>query len=149
MKLSVIALVVAVSATAAVAQSPRKSSTRIVVEDGEEMTVTGCVSRTLEGGYSLTSAAGKKGSVGTYLLAATADEDDLDDLDKHVGHRVEITGKAADKGKGRIKVHTRSETNKPEGGKARSETTSEVKGDLEGLPFLGVKSFRMMASVCP
>jgi hypothetical protein len=150
MKLSAIALAVALSAAAAAAQDgDKKSSTRIVVEDGEEMTVTGCVQRTPEGGYSLTNAAGKKGAVGSYMLATTDDEKDLDDLDKHLGHRVEIVGKAADKGKGRIKVLTKSESAKPEGGKAKTESRSEVKGDLAGLPFLGIKSFRMMASVCP
>jgi hypothetical protein len=150
MKLSAILLAAALSGIAIAAQDlDKKSSTRIVVEDGDDMTVTGCVQRTPEGSYSLTNAAGRKGSVGTYMLAATDDEDDLDDLDKHLGHRVEIVGKAADKGKGRIKVLTRSESNKPEGGKAKTETRSEVKGDLAGLPFLGIKSFRMLASVCP
>jgi hypothetical protein len=148
MKLSAIALAVALSAAAAAAQDD-KSSSRIVVEDGEEMTVTGCVQRSPEGSYSLTNAAGKKGSVGTYMLAVTDDEEDLDDLGKHLGHRVEIVGKAADKGKGRIKVLTKSESKKPEGGRAKSETKSEVKGDLAGLPFLGIKSFRMLASICP
>jgi hypothetical protein len=154
MKLSSIALAVVLAGTAAAAaaqhQHPHgKSSTLIVVEDGNEMTLTGCVRRTPEGNYSLTNAAGSKGAVGTYLLAVTDDEEDLDELEEHLGHRVEVKGKAADKGKGRIKVHTKSESKKPEGGKARTETTSEVKGDLEGLPFLGIKSFRMLASVCP
>ena len=149
MKLSTIGIALLLAGTVAAAQPDKKSSTRIVVEDGEEMTVTGCVQRTPEGSYSLTNAAGKKGSVGTYMLATTDDEDDLDDLDKHLGHRVEIVGKAADKGKGRIKVLTKSESDKPQGGKAKSESKSEVKGDLAGLPFLGIKSFRMMASVCP
>jgi hypothetical protein len=150
MKLSSIAIGLLLAGSVVAAQSAdKKSSTYIVVEDGEEMTLTGCVQRTAEGGFSLTNAAGKKGSVGTYMLAATDDEDDLDDLDKHLGHRVEVVGKAADKGKGRIKVHTKSEMKKAEGGNAKSETKSEVKGDLAGLPFLGIKSFRMVASVCP
>jgi hypothetical protein len=77
------------------------------------------------------------------VLAAT-DDDSLDDIDKHVGHRVEITGKAADQGKGKIKVET-----KTEGTTGKTESKSEVKGDLKGLPFLGVKSLKMIATVCP
>ena len=57
-----------------------------------------------------------------------------------MGQRVEIKGKAADKGNGRINVETDN---------GKTETKSEMKGDLSGLPFLGVKSVRMLASVCP
>jgi hypothetical protein len=116
--------------------------TKVVVEDGKEMTVTGCVSRGADGGYTLTHAAGKDGVVGSYILARldTDEDDQLDKLKDHVGHRVEVKGKAADKGNGRLRIQTESK---------RTETRSEVKGDLDGLPFLGVKSSRMIASVCP
>ena len=150
MKLSVIAMTCVLAGTFASAQDhDKKSATRIVVEDGDEVTLTGCVARTPEGSYSLTNAAGKKGSVGTYMLAATDDDDHLDDLEKHLGHRVEIEGKAADKGKGKIQVFTRSEAPKGDGSKAKTQTRAEMKGDLAGLPFLGIKSLRMLASVCP
>ena len=126
---------------AAVAQDNDKQKSRILVEDGKEMTITGCVARNADGGLILTNAAGKDGSTGSYILARSKDDDDaLDDLKDHVGHRVEIKGKAADKGDGRIKVETDS---------GKTETKSEMKGDLSGLPFLGVKSSRMIASVCP
>jgi hypothetical protein len=127
----------------------RKSTTRIIVEDGETLTVTGCLHRSPEGSLTLTHAAGKDGAVGSYLLAVTNDEDDLDDLEEHVGHRLEISGKAADRGAGRIKVRTRSEVKGADGRNAKTESKSEVKGDLAGLPYLGMKSFRMLATVCP
>ena len=73
-----------------------------------------------------------------------SDDNDLDDIHKHVGERVEITGKAADEGKGKLKVET-----KAEGTSGKTESKSEVSGDLKGLPYLGVKSFRVLASVCP
>ncbi len=134
-------------AGSAVAQDTR---TRITVEDGREITVTGCLQRSNEGrSYTLTNAAGKDGAVRAYLLAPANDEDDLDDLEQHLGHRVEIKGKAADRGDGRITVKTRNETPKADGGTAKTESKSEIKGDLAGLPYLGVKSFRMIASVCP
>jgi hypothetical protein len=145
MKLGIFAAVAistALVATSGItAQSNDKPKTRLVVEDGKELTVTGCVGRNPDGGYTLTNAAGKDGATGSYILARLKDdEDELEDLKNHVGHRVEITGKAADKGDGRIKVETDS---------GKTETKSEMKGDLSGLPFLGVKSLRMLASVCP
>ena len=115
--------------------------TKVIVEDGKEMTVTGCVGRGADGGYTLTHAAGKDGVVGSYILARLGGEDnELDKLKDHVGHRMEVKGKAADKGDGRLRIETENK---------RTESKSEVKGDLEGLPFLGVKSARMLESVCP
>ena len=150
MKLGVFALMTVLIGVSASAQdSDRKSKSRVIVEDGKAMTVTGCLQRSHEGSYTLTSAAGKDGAVGTYLLATSNDEDDLDDLEKHVGHRLEVSGKAADQGNGRIKVESRNEMRKADGGKAKTESTAEVKGDLKGLPYLGIKSFRMIATVCP
>jgi hypothetical protein len=121
-----------------------KSQTKISVEDGKNVTVTGCVTRGADGGFALTNVAGKEGPLGSYLLAA-----DGEDLDKHLGHRVEISGKAVDKGKGRIKIETKNETRHGDGEKTTTESKGEVKGDLKGLPYLGIKSMRMIASVCP
>jgi hypothetical protein len=122
----------------------KKTQTKVSVEDGKTITVTGCVQRGNDGELMLTNVANKDGALGSYLLAA-----DDDDLDKHVGHRVEVTGKAADQGKGKIKVETKNESKVGDGDKAKTESKAEVKGDLKGLPYLGVKSVRMLASVCP
>ena len=148
MKLGFFALAALTLASAGAAQDTSRQ-TRVVVEDGKTMTVTGCVQRSHEGNFTLTNAAGKEGSVGSYVLVRAEGEDDLDDLGKHVGHRVEVTGKAADRGDGKITVETKNEVKRADGGKAKTESKSEVKGDLAGLPYLGVKSFRMIAAVCP
>jgi hypothetical protein len=136
-----IALAAALVASSVVAAQD-KPKTRVIVEDGKEMTLTGCVQRNPDGNLTLTNAAGKDGDASSYILTALNSDDDerLDDLKDHVGHRVEIKGRAADRGDGKIRVKTDS---------GKTETKSEVKGDLSGLPFLGVKSFRMIASVCP
>lgn len=127
----------------------RKSRTKVTVEDGKDVTVTGCVQRAAEGGFVLTHAAGKEGVLGTYILAALDDdEDELEDLDEHIGHRVEVKGKAADQGDGKIKVETKREVDTPDGERVR-RSRSEVEGDLKGLPYLGVDSVRMLATVCP
>ena len=135
---------VSASAVASAQDVERKNKTKITVEDGKDVTVTGCVTRSADGNFHLTNAAGKDGAVGTYILAA----DDADDLEDKVGHRVEIKGKAADKGSGKVKIKTESEVEV--GGDTRKrESKTEVQGDLQGLPFLGVKSIRRIASVCP
>jgi hypothetical protein len=142
MKLGIFA-VAAISATlvsASAAQGTDKPKSRVIVEDGKDLTVTGCVGRNPDGGYTLTNAAGKDGAMNSYILARLKDDDSVEDLKDHVGHRVEIEGKAADKGDGRIRVETDS---------GKTESKSEMKGDLSGLPFLGVKSSRMIATVCP
>jgi hypothetical protein len=151
MKLGFLVIVAALTTSVSTAAQDRetKSRTRIVVEDGKEMTVTGCLRQSADGSFTLTDTAGRDGAMGSYLLAVSDDEDDLDDLRDHLGHRLEISGKAADRGDGRIRVETRNETRKADGGKAKTESTSEVKGDLTGLPYLGMKSFRMIATVCP
>ena len=143
MKLCYTAFAILLASGLVAAQSAdQKSTTKVMVEDGKSITVTGCVERGTEG-YTLTNVANKDGARSSYLLAATSDND-LDNLDKHVGHRVEIEGKAVDQGKGKIKVES-----KAEGTSGKTESKSEVQGDLRVLPYLGVKSLRMIASVCP
>jgi hypothetical protein len=46
-------------------------------------------------------------------------------------------------------MKTESEVRTSDGDKKKRESTTKVKGDLDGLPFLGVKSVRMLATVCP
>jgi hypothetical protein len=144
MKLCYTALAIVLASGIAIAQdADQKSKTKVKVDEGKSTTVTGCIERNADGGFMLTNVAGKDGARGSYLLAAT-DDNDLDDVHKHVGERVEITGKAADQGKGKLKVET-----KAEGTSGKTESKSEVAGDLKGLPYLGVKSVRVLASVCP
>lgn len=123
----------------------KKSKTKITVEDGKDVTVTGCVSRSAEGGFTLTHVASEDGALGTYTLVG----EDADDLEELVGHRVEVKGKAADRGSGKVKIETKSEVNAGAGDSRKRESKTEVEGDLHGLPFLGVKSVRSLASVCP
>ena len=122
----------------------RKSETKVSVEDGRSIKATGCVERNADGGYTLTNVANKDGAMGSYILAA-----DNDDLKDHVGHRVEISGTAADKGKGKVTVETKTESRDTDGDKSKTTSKAEVKGDLKGLPYLGVKDVRKLASVCP
>lgn len=144
-----VAVALALTVGAAAQEVKKESKTKITVEDGREITVTGCVARSGEDRYVLTHAANKDGELGSYTLVADDDdEDEYEELDDHVGHRVEIKGRAADKGSGRVKIESKSEVEV--GGDTRKrESKTEVEGDLQGYPFLGVQEIRMLASVCP
>jgi hypothetical protein len=131
----------------AVTDTKTKGKTTISVEDGKDLTLTGCVARSESGDFMLKRAAGKDGALGEYMLVAAGDE--WNDLGKHVGHRVEIKGTAADRGDGKMTIKTESETRTNNGDTRKRESTTKVEGDLNGLPFLGVKSVRMLATICP
>jgi hypothetical protein len=118
--------------------SETKSKTKVEVKDGKEMTVIGCVERTPGGGYMLTDAAG-----GT-RYALVGDQD----FAKHLGHRVEVSGRVADRSKGRVKVKTKVKTEVEHGKDRETEATTEAKGDLGGLSYVGVKSLKMISSSC-
>ncbi len=134
-------------ATAGAAQTTHsKSETRVKVKDGKTMRVTGCIERSSAGWFLLTHVASRDGALGNYMLTDAS----ASDLEKHVGHRVEIQGKAADKDDdARIETRTKTEVKGTSGGKSTTEMKTEVKGDLKGLPFLGVKSVKMIAASCP
>lgn len=147
MKKLIYAVLLASAASGAVASAQdveKKSKTKITVEDGKDVTLTGCVARGADGNFVLSNAAGKDGVAGNYILAGKDD----DDLEDRVGHRVEIKGKAADKGSGKVKIESKSEV-EASGDTRKRESTTEVEGDLHGLPFLGIKSIRTLATVCP
>ena len=115
------------------------------MKDGQEVTVTGCVEPTASGtGYMLTHAADKQGAMHNYMLVS-----DDNDLAKHVGHRMQIDGKVTDKGDGKVKVETTTKTKVEHGDDKETHSKSEMKGDMAGMRFLGVKSMKMIAAACP
>jgi len=110
------------------------TKTKIDVKDGKEITIGGCLERNPGGGYMLTTTEGAM----KYALVTD------DDLSKHVGHRVEVKGKAADRGDGKVKVESKVGTS--------GETTkakTEIKGeDMAGMKYLGMKSLKMISASC-
>lgn len=71
-----------------------------------------------------------------------------DDLRKYVGQQVEIAGRAADRDRGRIETRTTTKVDNEGGRDKKTESKTEIKGDLANLPFLGVKSVKSLASSC-
>jgi hypothetical protein len=110
--------------------------TKIEVKDGKDVTVTGCLERGANGTYMLTDLAGDRAP--RYVLVT--DKDFSNDL----GRRVEVKGTASDLGDGKVKVETKVKTS---GGK-ETEATTESKGTVGGVPYLGVKSMKSFAEVC-
>jgi len=144
MKLIGIASALALAGSVALgAQSESKS--KVTVKDGQDVTVTGCIARSASGtGYMLTNVADKKGMMHDYMLAESEE-----DFSKHIGHRVTIEGKVADKGDGKVKVETKTKTKVEDGDDKETKTKSEMRGDMDGVRFLGAKSMKMIAATCP
>jgi hypothetical protein len=121
--------------TTLAAQSNTTRTTRKVeVIDGKNITVTGCLAVNPGGGFKLTETNGEM----KYALVTD------DDLSKRVGDRVEIKGRAADQGDGKVKIESKTVGTSGE----LSKSTTEAKGDLGGMPFLGVTSIKKIANGC-
>ena len=116
-----------------------KSQTKIEVKDGRDITTTGCVEHAARDRYVLTSV---KGGDLQYVLVGK------DDIDKHVGERVEVSGKATDLGDSKVKIESKSKTEVSGGPDRKERRTTVESGDLAGLPLLGVKSIKKLASTC-
>ena len=146
MKLIGLAAGLALACSVAVgAASQTESKSKVTVKDGQDVTVTGCIARNASGtGYMLTNVADKKGMMNDYMLAESEE-----DFSKHVGHRVTIEGKVADKGDGKVKVETKTKTKVENGDDKETKTKSEMRGDMDGVRFLGAKSMKMIAAACP
>jgi hypothetical protein len=143
-----IALAAFVGATTS-AQVETKTSTKVKVKDGKEVAMTGCVEvASGPAAYMLTNAmmdAKKGGAVHNYYLVG-----DTDSLKNHVGHMVEIKGKAADRGDGKLLVETKTKVERENAEDSKSKGKTEVKGDLNGaaLPFVEVDSVKMLRASC-
>ena len=142
--MTIFAAALAVASLAAAGQTSTKS--KVTVKDGKDVDVTGCVASATSGGgnkYMLTNVADKNGAMHSYLLVND------DDLAKHVGHRVQISGTAADRGDGKVEIETKTKTKVEHGDDKETKSKSTVEGDLAGMAYLKVKSLKMVAAVCP
>ena len=121
------------------------TKTKITIKDGKDVKATGCVTRAETGALMLTGVADKKGPLPDYLLVL--DDDKERDIEQHVGHEVQVEGKAANQGDGKVKFEVEEKTKGTSGDEHQTNRSSEMSGDLK-LPLLGVKSFKMLAAAC-
>ncbi len=130
---------------AAAQQTETKITTKTTVEvkEGRNVIVVGCLQVTPGGGgYVVTNVVVPGSGTRSYVLITD------DDLSKSVGHHVEITGKAADRDKGKIETRTKTTVDNQGAPDRKTESKTEIKGDLANLPFLGVKSVKSLRSSC-
>jgi len=138
------ALVLATSAGLAAQQSTTKTQTKVDVKDGKNVTVTGCVDRAASGqGFVLTRV--ESGGTPSPFYALVGEESALSN---HVGHLVEIRGKATDVGDdGKVDVTTKTKVEREHGDDTRTKAKTRIEGATD-VPFLGVKSVKMLRDTC-
>jgi hypothetical protein len=134
---------VGLGAQATAQTSETETKSKIAVKGGKEVTVTGCIEPSASEGFMLTHVADKSGALHSYMLVS-----EENDLSKHVGHRVQISGRAADQGDATIKTETTTKKKLEPGDSKETHHKSEVRGDLAGVPFLSVDSVKMIAAAC-
>ena len=129
--ISSVCVLALVGSVAAYGQTEKdKTKTKMKV-DGKDITVSGCLAVGSAGGFVITSRQGDA----QYTLVGGHD------LDKHVGHQVEIKGETTDGDHGKVKVKTKEKS-------SNADTThdkAEIRGDVHAL---SVKSLKMISSSC-
>jgi uncharacterized protein YdeI (BOF family) len=139
------ALALTIAAGAAAQSTKVKSETKIEVKDGKDVTLTGCVARSVSGtAYLLNDAEGREvDAPRSYILVGEVD------LDEHIGHLVEVKGKASNLGDdAKVEVKTKTEIERDDADDKEMETKTTLEGDLAGVPYLGVDSVKMVRSTC-
>ena len=119
-----------------------KSESKVDVKNGKEVTVTGCLARSASGtAYLLNNVEGKDVTSKSYILVG-------DDLDSHIGHFIEIKGKASNIGDdGKVEVTTKTKVEREDG----DDTVTKSKAEIEGPAapaYLGVRSVKMLRASC-
>jgi hypothetical protein len=130
--------------TAQTSQATAKTSTKIEVKDGRDVTVTGCVMRH-DGlsGYALSDVQNRDAKLDDVMLVG-----DTDKLADHVGQIVEIKGKLADGAKGKVHIDSKTKIDREHAPDAESRIKTDTKGDVDGFPVLGVKSLKTVRANC-
>lgn len=110
--------------------------TKVEIKEGKEIRASGCLEKSPAGSYMLTSR-----EAGSFKYALITN----DDLSKHLGHRIEVHGKATDRGDAKVKFESKVGT---AGSSDEKETVkTKLEGDLN-LHYLSVKSVKMIATSC-
>ena len=129
------------AASAQEIKTTKKETSKIEIKGGKTVEVSGCMERSDEGHFVLTSDSGAL----KYLLVTE------DNLTKYIGRLVEVKGVATDKGDAKVKIESSVGTSGEVAGKKvddqKSKTKTEIEGDI-GLPYLGVKSIKKLSDAC-
>ena len=136
-----LAMVVGLSAQS----STVKTETKVDVKDGKDVTVTGCVEPSETGaGYVLTHVEPRRGDpLAMFTLVGQESS-----VGQHLGHLVEIKGKATNVGDdGKVEVTTKTKVER----EGSDDTVSKSKSEIEGPTapaYLGVRSVKTLRTSC-
>jgi hypothetical protein len=138
------ALALAASVGLAAQSSTVKSETKVDVKNGKDVTVTGCVEPSVTGtGFILTHVESRKTPTSIYSLVGEEGS-----VGQHVGHLVEIKGKATNIGDdGKVELTTKTKVEREGADDTHSKSKTEIEGSTM-LPYLGVKSVKMLRESC-
>lgn len=136
-----IATCCALAAAAQEIKTTKTEESKIEVKGGKRVGVTGCLARSTEGHYVLMNDSGDV----KYVLVTD------DNLSGSVGHLAEVKGLATDKGDARMTIVKTVGTSGEVAGRKidgqKRVTKTEVVGDIQ-MPYLGVKSIKVLADSC-
>lgn len=127
-----IAAICGAGAAAQTQTTHQEDTQKIEIKDGKKVTISGCLEPNPSGGYLLTDEAGD------VKYALVTDKN----FDKRIGERVEVRGKATDRGDAHVKIEQKVGTTGN-----TNEAKTELKGDLD-LKFLGVDSVKRLSKSC-
>ncbi len=131
------ALALATSVGLAAQQSTTKTQTKVDVKDGKNVTVTGCVDRAASGqGFVLTRV--ESGGTPSPFYALVGEDAALS---SHVGHLVEIRGKATDVGDdGKVgRDHEDEGRTRARRRHAREDEDADRRDDRRAVPWREVR----------
>lgn len=147
MKALILGTTAALAATVGLAaqSSTTKTETKVDVKDGKEVTVTGCVEASETGaGYVLTHVEPRVGNpLAIYTLIGQESS-----VGRHLGHLVEIKGKATNIGDdGKVEVTTKTKVERADGDDTVTTSKSEIEGPAAPA-YLGVRSVKTLRTSC-
>lgn len=118
-------------------QSEVRTKQKVEVKKGRHVDVMGCVAQAGDG-IVLKDVNGQPGR--SYMLVGKSD-----DVSKHVGEWVEVTGKAADRGDSKVKVENKT---KVDGHERKSQAEVEGTAGTVDIPALGVDHVKKVRGDC-
>ena len=126
------------------ATSERTTKTKIEIKDGKDVTVPVASRRERRERSTCSRTSPTNRRLHSYVLCRTTP---ICRNTAVIGLRSKV--RPRNRGDGKIKTETKTTLKIDNGTDKETKAKSEVKGDLAGLPYLGVKSLKMVAASCP
>jgi hypothetical protein len=137
------AAICAAGMTAQTQETKTTTKTKTEIKGGTDVTVIGCLERLTNGDFILTEEHDNRRLEPTrYALVGS------ENFSKHVGERVEIKGKAAANGHGKVAVESKTKTEAEHTKDQEAKTKTEGTVGAFDMPVLGVTSLKTLSSSC-